>query len=193
MTIPFASSGLQSNSHNHTVNLQISDEVTAGELIPITSNAVHNALPLKAYGAFHLGGASYTIPNGASGTHDIPLVARVDVTPVGMSVNAGVITLTNAGTYLIMSTVYFLGDDNTFVTTLIRDTASPENNLFHMGIFGSPTVTNDDEVDRFSSNGHYVLEATAGYQFKLSANARFANGSTEASFLGTGLTVLQIT
>ena len=190
MTIPFASSGLQSNSHNHT--LQISDEVTAGELIPITSNAVHNALPLKAYGAFHLGGAASTIPSGTTGTHDIPFIARGDVQPVGMSVNAGVITLTNAGTYLIMCSVYFLGDNNTFVNTLIRDTASPENNLFHMGVFGTPTQ-NDDEVDRFSSNGHYVLEATAGYQFKLSAVARFASGSTIVHQFGTGLTVLQIT
>ena len=190
MTIPFASSGLQSNSHNHTVNLQISDEVTAGELIPITSNAVHNALPLKAYGAFHLGGASYTIPNGASGTHDIPLVARVDATPVGMSVNAGIITLNNAGTYLIMCSVYFLGDNNTFISTLIRD--ANNNNLFHMGVFGNPTVTNDDEVDRLSSNGHYVLVATDEYQFKISAVVRFSSGSTFAHHFGTGLTVLRL-
>tara|TARA_B100000902_G_scaffold341766_1_gene345384 strand:+ start:245 stop:889 length:645 start_codon:yes stop_codon:yes gene_type:complete len=162
-------------------NVDVSGNVTASSFIgPMT----------QAYGAFNLGSA-YTIPSGTTGTYDIPFIARSDVTPVGMSVNAGIITLTNAGTYLIMSTVYFLGDNNTFIGTFVRDTAN--NNLFHMGIFGNPTVTNDDETDRLSSNGHYVLVATAGYQFKISAAVRFSSGSTYAHHFGTGLTVLQIT
>lgn len=170
--------------------------------------------PYSAYGFFDIPTVGVSMPTEDTIKYITELKVKDSTTPVGMSIDSGLITINEPGTYLITSSTAVSGtgfEDSgyakigSFSTFIVSPTPFPPSNIY-VGTLGNfkirsepieqPSYQDDINFMNASFSGQTVLVTTVpNYQIKLGATCDFKHdtGTTvKLTSLGTSLNVFKI-